>query len=147
MAVVYSQTFVVNPCIRCIWSHNPPIFLFESLFKEIAIFIHLSASYYGTTISNISGNLAKGKDTKQSSTGFGGDSKRAVDGNKNTKWNGKSCTHTKRQRQAWWRVDLASTQKVGRVKVTNRGDCCDDRLKNFDIRVGNTDKKPKGNGL
>ena len=93
------------------------------------------------------GNLARGKNTKQSSTGYGGDSKRAVDGNKNNRYGGRSCTHTNRQTRAWWRVDLGSIQKVGNVKITNRGDCCDDRLKNFDIRVGNTDNNPRANGL
>ncbi|XP_065051247.1 uncharacterized protein LOC135680930 isoform X2 [Rhopilema esculentum] len=95
----------------------------------------------------LTGNLAKGKNAKQSSTGAGGDAKRAVDGNKNSNYRAKSCTHTNRNNQAWWRVDLASTQKIGKVRVTNRGDCCDDRLKNFDIRVGNTDNNPKANGL
>ena len=46
-------------------------------------------------------NLALRKRTWQSSctTGcWGGVPGRAVDGNTNTKWNGRSCTHTKRDR-------------------------------------------------
>ena len=93
------------------------------------------------------GNLARGKKTKQTSTGFGGAAGRAVDGNKNSNYGGKSCTHTNRHKNAWWSVDLGSSQKVGKVKITNRGDCCADRLKNFDVRVGTTDGKPKANPL
>ena len=93
------------------------------------------------------GNIARGKNTRQSSTGYGGSSSRAVDGNRNNRYGGKSCTHTHRQRNAWWRVDLGADYKVGMVKITNRGDCCGNRLSNFDIRVGNRDGNPKANAL
>ena len=93
------------------------------------------------------GNIGRGKNTRQSSTGYGGLSSRAVDGNSNSQWRGRSCTHTNRQRNAWWRVDLGADYKVGMVKLTNRGDCCGNRLSNFDIRVGSVDGNPKANGL
>ena len=93
---------------------------------------------YGSVISSRKG-------AAQSSTGWGGVPSRAVDGNKNSQWNGKSCTHTNRQRNAWWRVDLGGNYLVTKVQVTNRGDCCGNRLSNFDIRVGNTDRNPKAN--
>ena len=93
------------------------------------------------------GNIARGKSTRQSSTAAGGSSSRAVDGNKNSQWNERSCTHTNRQRGAWWRVDLGGSYQVGKVKLTNRGDCCWDRLSNFDIRVGNVDNNPDRNTL
>ena len=54
------------------------------------------------------GNVARGRPTRQSSTAYGGDSKRAVDGNKNPNWNGRSCTHTSRQGNPWWRVDIGN---------------------------------------
>ena len=93
------------------------------------------------------GNIARGQNTRQSSTGWGGSSSRAVDGNRNSQWGGRSCTHTHRQHNAWWRVDLGADYKVGMVKVTNRGDCCGNRLSNLDIRVGNTDGNPKANAV
>ena len=93
------------------------------------------------------GNLSRGKGTRQSSTAYRGSSSRAVDGNKNSQWGGRSCTHTHSQPNAWWRVDLGADYRVGTVKLTNRGDCCGNRLRNFDIRVGNRDGNPKVNAL
>ncbi len=93
------------------------------------------------------GNIAKGKATKQSSTGFGGASARAVDGNKNSQWNGKSCTHTNKDKKPWWRVDLRSVQKIYKVRLTNRGDCCWTRLRQIEIRVGNVDNNPNANAM
>jgi len=72
----------------------------------------------------------------QSSTGWGGAASRAIDGITNTKYNQKSCTHTHRNRNPWWRVDLGSAQEVGSVQVWNRGDCCGGRLNKFQVHVG-----------
>ncbi len=83
----------------------------------------------------------------QSSTYPNGQSSKAVDGNANPNWGGRSCTHTQSQQGAWWRVDLGKQYSVGKVKITNRGDCCWNRLSNFQVRVGNIDKKPKANKL
>ena len=92
------------------------------------------ASFYNVrkteTVKNGYGNLAQGKDTWQSSTSHSGSASRAVDGKKGTDFHSGSCTHTYSQQNAWWRVDLGADYKVGMVKITNRGDCCSDRLRN-----------------
>merc|ERR1712022_90320 len=80
-------------------------------------------------------NLAKGKPTRQSSTGWGGSSKRAVDGNTNQRFGGRSCTHTRKNKKAWWKVDLKGKYKVDTVKVYNRADCCGNRLNGFRVDV------------
>ena len=80
------------------------------------------------------------KPTKLSSTGWGGKSENAVDGNLNSYHNPDHvCTHTQKEQGAWWRVDLSQQVQVGMVKITNRGDCCWRRLENFEILVGNVD--------
>ena len=85
-------------------------------------------------------NLAYLKDTNQSSTyndRFAmGASSNAVDGNSNTNLNGGSCAHTLDEKQPWWRVDLGNVELVNEVYVVNRGDCCQNRLNPFEIRVG-----------
>ncbi|GMH44734.1 hypothetical protein BSKO_12686 [Bryopsis sp. KO-2023] len=86
--------------------------------------------------------VSKGKPCRQISTAFGGVAARAVDGNKNVIWAGKSCTHTNFVAKPWWEVDLGKSFNVVKVVITNRGDCCWDRLKNFKISVG--DKQPYG---
>ena len=87
------------------------------------------------------GNQALGKATRQSSTGYGGSSSRAVDGNTNGKYFSKSTTHTSNQITPFWEVDLDSSKQVGTVKVFNRTDCCTDRLNNFFLLIS---EKPFG---
>ena len=58
-----------------------------------------------------------------------------------------SCTQTNLQSRPWWRVDLLESFDVWIVKITNRGDCCWDRLREFQIRVGNSLSGPDSNSL
>lgn len=81
-------------------------------------------------------NLAYQRGTIQSSIDSGGVSSRAVDGNSNANFDAGSCTHTNDEKQPWWRVDLGNVELVNKVYIVNRGDCCGDRLKPFEIRVG-----------
>ena len=59
----------------------------------------------------------------------------AVDGNITTDLFQGSCTHTDIEDRPWWEVDLGKTYDITGVEITNRGDCCGNRLKNFDITV------------
>ena len=90
------------------------------------------------------GNLAEGKPTRQSSTGWSGLSSRAVDGRRDSNYHKGSCTHTQKAQNPWWRVDLGGNHVIGYLKITNRGDCCSNRLRNVEVRVGSIDK-PKAN--
>ena len=51
-------------------------------------------------------DLAFKKSTAQSSTNSNGFSSRAVDEVLGPYYNSKSCTHTKKEQNPWWRVDL-----------------------------------------
>lgn len=51
-------------------------------------------------------DLAYKKSTAQSSTDSNGFSSRAVDENVGPYYSSKSCTHTKKETNPWWRVDL-----------------------------------------
>ena len=51
-------------------------------------------------------DLAYKKKTEQSSTAYNGFSSRAVDENYSTYYDDKSCTHTNKEMNPWWRVDL-----------------------------------------
>ena len=90
-----------------------------------------------TTVSAAQ-NLALGMPTSQSSTGHGGDSSRAVDGNTDGLfWNG-SVTHTDAsQAEHWWQVDLVQPEPIGEVVIYNRSDCCTQLLHDFDVLVSN----------
>ena len=70
-------------------------------------------------------NLALGKKSFQSSTYRFGNPSKAVDGSTNTVYGHTgSCTHTEKERDPWWQVDLGAEYSVHDVALTNRGDCC-----------------------
>ncbi|XP_056418941.1 uncharacterized protein LOC130360477 [Hyla sarda] len=62
----------------------------------------------------------------------------AIDGNLNSNFNHGSCSCTNGQVSPWWRVDLLRPYKVSHIIVTNRGDCCGERLIGAKILVGNS---------
>uniref|UniRef100_A0A8C1MD63 Si:ch73-359m17.2 n=1 Tax=Cyprinus carpio TaxID=7962 RepID=A0A8C1MD63_CYPCA len=83
-------------------------------------------------------NLAVGAPAVQSSTYNSlGAAKNAVDGNSDSNYMRGSCTHTAGD-NPWWRVDLRKPHKVTRVIITNRGDCCAERIAGAQIRIGNS---------
>jgi endoglucanase Acf2/chitodextrinase len=84
-------------------------------------------------------NLALGRPASQSSVGFGGDAAKAVDGNTDGRFANGSVTHTNRDAQAWWQVDLGQLSSVESVQIYNRTDCCGSRLANFHVFVSDTD--------
>jgi hypothetical protein len=88
---------------------------------------------WGTSTTQAT-NLALNKLATQSSTPvWGGLASRAVDGNTSGNWADGSVTHTDLDAQAWWQVDLGSSQSVQSVEVWNRTDCCSERLSNFKV--------------
>ena len=79
-------------------------------------------------------NIAWKKQATQSSTAYGGDANRALDGNTNSSYSQNSITHTNFEKQAWWQVDLGRSEQVGLVRLFNRGDGeLAKRLSNFDV--------------
>ncbi|XP_051948700.1 uncharacterized protein LOC127619749 isoform X2 [Xyrauchen texanus] len=38
----------------------------------------------------------------------------------------------------WWRLDLLDSYSISRVIITNRGDCCPERLDGAEILIGNS---------
>ncbi|XP_049440675.1 uncharacterized protein LOC125893800 [Epinephelus fuscoguttatus] len=83
-------------------------------------------------------NIARGGRVTQSSVVSGGVAERAIDGDQASNWNQGSCTHTNHESRPWWRLDLLRTYKINTVTITNRGDCCHDRLNGAEIRIGNS---------
>jgi len=84
------------------------------------------------------GGGSSGPVATQSSTGYGGDAGRAIDGNTDGVYNNNSTTHTNSTLYAWWQVDLRSSRNISSVKVWNRTDCCADRLSDYWVFVSNT---------
>ncbi|XP_070560912.1 uncharacterized protein [Ptychodera flava] len=86
-------------------------------------------------------NVAEGRPTFQSSDKpkKDGGSEKAVDGNKDSDLKGgNSCTWTDDEFEPYWQVDLESSYDIYEVVITNRMDCCSGRIKNAQIRVGDS---------
>ena len=87
-------------------------------------------------------NIAAHKSASQSSTAYGADASRAVDGNRDNDYGNRSVTHTDFQDHSWWKVDLAKEEGVGTVRIYNRGDgVVANRLSNFDVILLDKDGK------
>uniref|UniRef100_A0A3Q3GTY7 Fucolectin tachylectin-4 pentraxin-1 domain-containing protein n=1 Tax=Labrus bergylta TaxID=56723 RepID=A0A3Q3GTY7_9LABR len=66
-----------------------------------------------------------------------GDASSAIDGNRESNFDAGSCTHTVEMGNPWWRVDLLDSYIVTSVVITNRGDCCPERLNGAEVHIGN----------
>ncbi|XP_075937241.1 uncharacterized protein LOC142937972 [Anarhichas minor] len=66
----------------------------------------------------------------------------AIDGNRDANYNSGSCTHTVQMTKPWWRVDLLDSYIVTSVVITNRGDCCAERINGAQIYIGNSLNNP-----
>ncbi|KAK9514329.1 hypothetical protein VZT92_027804 [Zoarces viviparus] len=66
----------------------------------------------------------------------------AIDGNRDANYHAGSCTHTDEMTNPWWRVDLLESYIVTSVIITNRGDCCAERLNGAQIHIGNSMNNP-----
>ncbi|XP_069791724.1 uncharacterized protein [Narcine bancroftii] len=104
---------------------------------EVEVFARKAPSHVGSV------NIALEGMATQSSTFRGASARRAIDGNTNNNWINGSCTHTKSSKDPWWRLDLKGTYIVSTVKITNRKDCCSERLLGAEIHIGNS---PENNG-
>ncbi|KAI4887216.1 hypothetical protein NFI96_030174, partial [Prochilodus magdalenae] len=62
----------------------------------------------------------------------------ANDGNRDSKISNGSCSHTDTSVQPWWRVDLLVVYQISSIVITNRGDCCQDRIIGAEVRIGNS---------
>ncbi|XP_035527560.1 uncharacterized protein LOC118335407 [Morone saxatilis] len=62
----------------------------------------------------------------------------AIDGNRDSYYDVGSCTHTDVQTNPWWRVDLLEPYIVTSIIITNRGDCCPERINGAEIHIGNS---------
>lgn len=80
-------------------------------------------------------NLALGQPASQSSEYSNGVASRAVDGNRNTKWSGSSCSHTKKDGPAWWAVNLTAEYVIDQVIIYYRDDCCQDYMGGANVYV------------
>ncbi len=82
-------------------------------------------------------NIALKGTAKQSTTGFEGEAKRAIDGKTDGDYfKGNSVSHTAAgDANPWWEVDLQSVRAIDRIVVWSRTDGRSEELNNFRVRV------------
>ncbi|XP_045186374.2 uncharacterized protein LOC123536152 isoform X2 [Mercenaria mercenaria] len=85
-------------------------------------------------------NIAFGKSASESSSiesEYYKGANAATDGVTSGNWEDGSCTHTASEMNPWWQVDLQRPYLINRVVITNRADCCGERLHSLVISVSN----------
>ncbi|MFM9964108.1 MAG: DUF1553 domain-containing protein [Planctomycetaceae bacterium] len=88
-------------------------------------------------------NLAPKGEAKQSTTDYGGEAKRANDGNTSGEYTKNSVSHTALEDNPWWEVDLKTEQPIDRVVLWNRTDAAtEERMRNFKVLVLNDKHEP-----
>ncbi len=85
---------------------------------------------WGTPITFSGSNLAVGTVASQSSTYGSAIAGLSIDGNRDGNFANGSVAHTLGEAAPWWQVDLGSIKTISGIKIFNRQDCCQDRLKN-----------------
>jgi len=78
-------------------------------------------------------NIAKYGTAKQSSIASDGEPKRAIDGNKNPAYGEGGQTHTSKEKNPWWELDLGESASIDKIEIYNRGDNLSGRLNNFSL--------------
>uniref|UniRef100_A0A8C1UPW2 Fucolectin tachylectin-4 pentraxin-1 domain-containing protein n=1 Tax=Cyprinus carpio TaxID=7962 RepID=A0A8C1UPW2_CYPCA len=92
------------------------------------------AGVYGT----LAGNRAVGGATMQSSTSADWFAEKAIDGNRGLQQLYTGCSSTLNETNPWWRLDLRDVYRVSEVVITNRKECCAERINGAEIRIGNS---------
>lgn len=93
-------------------------------------------------VINNNRNIAKGKPATASSTDFGGTPNKANDGNNDGNYNNGSVSHNGDDGgPQFWEVDLGdNTNTIDRIIVSNRTDCCGNRLNNWLLSIYDNNK-------
>ncbi|XP_073484943.1 fucolectin-like [Aquarana catesbeiana] len=75
---------------------------------------------------------------RSSNSGYQSAAINAIDGNQDSDFSHISCSHTHNDPSPWWRVDLLTAYRINHINITNRGDCCAERLNSAEILIGNS---------
>ncbi|XP_077864346.1 epithelial sodium channel subunit beta-like, partial [Saccoglossus kowalevskii] len=130
-----TQTSAVTFTVVC----NTPLYgqFLGIVVKEMTQFLILCEVEIMAVVNKAS-NVAYGKHAEQSSQYRDGSAIKAVDGDKSSDYSHHSCMHTQLEYEPWWRVDIGYQCEIQDIVITNRQDCCSDRLIGAEVRVGNS---------
>ncbi|XP_071956899.1 uncharacterized protein [Antedon mediterranea] len=86
--------------------------------------------------------ITESVEAHQSSTHAAHVANKAIDGNLSGDFFDNSCTHTEETSSSWWYVDLRLQVPIAKIVIFNRDDCCEYRLVDAEVRVGNSNVSP-----
>ncbi|XP_062279166.1 uncharacterized protein LOC133983967 [Scomber scombrus] len=97
----------------------------------------------GTCLAyNLENVALRGKATQSQRFSGGGEvlaaAYNAIDGNREATFSAGSCSVSAKMANPWWRVDLLEKYMVTTIIITNRGDCCADKINGAEIHVTKT---------
>mmetsp|Transcript_44712 Transcript_44712/g.50484 ORF Transcript_44712/g.50484 Transcript_44712/m.50484 type:complete len:390 (+) Transcript_44712:1-1170(+) len=104
---VYPENLQKSGSDMCVEPRNINVYPTAKWYKIIGGTASQSSTYYGTPIAS-----------------------KAIDGNFNTNYSENSVSRTNNELNPWWKVVLDREEIVGRIRVYNRSDCCEERLDN-----------------
>ncbi|KAJ1194897.1 hypothetical protein NDU88_004182 [Pleurodeles waltl] len=85
-------------------------------------------------------NLAlKGTASQSTQYGYLGLPSYPLSGKRTGSYHDMSCSATNGDLNPWWKVDLGKSQAIGSVVVVNRADCCPERIRGAEVRVGDNE--------
>lgn len=107
-----------------------------SAFRSTGVSGYSNETLLTTSGTTVITNIAAGKPSSQSSTGYGGTADRGNDDNTNGDWSGNSIAHTNTELNPWWQVDLQASYAIDHIEIWNRiNSCCIGRMVNFYVFV------------
>ena len=110
------------------------MYAYSLLTKMMILCSFVISSLSLVVTSNAQENVALGKSTSQSSTGYSLPASKAVDGKHTGDWRkDKDISHTNPESNPWWQVDLGAVYAISKIVIWNRRDCCWERLQGFHI--------------
>ncbi|MED6288834.1 hypothetical protein CHARACLAT_030339, partial [Characodon lateralis] len=113
----------------------------QGIMRQVILF-HLLLFFPMHSGQNYQNVALRGKATQsqryEGSWDVFGAASNAIDGNTDSAFKDGSCSHTARQTNPWWRVDLLDSYIVTQIIITNRRDCCPERINGAEIRIGNS---------
>lgn len=86
-------------------------------------------------------NVAASGKATQSSTDYGGDAPRAIDGKTDGDYEKNSTTHTASSQDPWWELDLGSVQSIEKIAIWNRTGEVYQRLNGAIVKLLDADRK------
>jgi len=119
--------------------------LVSGAFTITASFAGASAQFALTVQPPAGSNLAPGGIASQSSTLPGyptAGAASAIDGNTDSDFFHGSVTHTNLENNPWWQIDLGASATIDSIAISNRTDCCIERLRDFEVYISDTPFSP-----